>query len=156
MSKLTRQTSEQINDVILVSLLLTSKIFYILFFRWFRTSKCPLGKSSVKDVKRIVKIRLWFLIDCFDSFSQHIYSREIRQFSGLKSWLFTVKQKLRISIYFCPRISYYQKQTQIGILEKYVMFGNVVETSFINSDAFTQTYVPINFTITVMVAEIYS
>ena len=36
------------------------------------------------------------------------------------------------------------------------MFGNVVETSFINSDAFTQTYVPINFTITVMVAEIYS
>ena len=48
-----------------------------------------------------------------------INCREVLQFLGLRSRLFPVK--LRISIYFCPRINYYQKQLQKVILVKYVM-----------------------------------
>ena len=43
-----------------------------MFFCWSWKNKCPLEKSSILDIIRILKIRLWFLINSLESTSQRM------------------------------------------------------------------------------------
>ena len=83
-------------------------------------------KRSISDVKQILKIRPWFLKGYLKSASRRIYSREIPWFSGLRSWCFTEKQKLRISNLFLYKGQLFSGAATEIILVKYVMFWNLL------------------------------
>ena len=57
--------------------------------------------------------------------SAHLFKRNVLIFRTLVMTLHS-EAKLRISIYFCPRINYFQKLPQKVILVKYVMFKNLL------------------------------